>query len=62
MQVHFPIYTSISKTSLLWIFFQIEMGVGNQLQKTKSVMKLSFGVVGVAFGANGLAIFSTQSL
>jgi hypothetical protein len=28
------------------------MGVGNQLQKTKSVMKLSFGVVGIAFGAN----------
>ncbi len=24
-------------------FFQIKMGVGNQLQKTKSVMKLSFG-------------------
>jgi hypothetical protein len=28
------------------------MGVGNQLQKTKSVMKLSFRVVGVAFGAS----------
>jgi hypothetical protein len=28
------------------------MGVGNQLQKTKSVMKLSFGVASIAFGAS----------
>ncbi len=28
------------------------MGVGNQLRKTKSVIKLCFGVVGVAFGAS----------
>jgi hypothetical protein len=28
------------------------MGVGNQLQKTNSVMKLGFGVAGIAFGAS----------